>query len=294
MLIYNFSIKKFPNLSRMKKEKLSKSLKFKDPVRGVELEFMIVPIEKLRVIEWQRKASQYHTKHLISSMERVGFTVPIIAIYDKELGNDNYLIIDGQHRYLAAKELGAKKLPIIVVPEEFAQKMMNFNIEKELNIREKSYVALNVYQNLLNEKPQMKESDFEIIDYIERAYYITLGLAYQSQEKIAGSAFEPILKKCDIFLDLVLPEAYKIRETRAKKILETNQILREIVEKLKETGQFHPYLYHQILSWANPYKRKRLPTDFDSLFKEINENLNRANANPQILKEVVEEIEKTT
>jgi hypothetical protein len=34
-------------------------------------------------------------------------------------------------------------------------------------------------------------------------------------------------------------------------------------------------MYHQILSWANPYKRKRLPVDFDELFDELIANLKR-------------------
>lgn len=50
------------------------------------------------------------------------------------------MIIDGQHRFLAAKELGITDLPVILVPPELARKMMNLNIEKNPNIGEKSYV----------------------------------------------------------------------------------------------------------------------------------------------------------
>ncbi|MFZ8847869.1 MAG: ParB/RepB/Spo0J family partition protein [Minisyncoccia bacterium] len=265
-----------------------KQLKIKDPYKGNELIIKMVPIENLEVISHQRKPSQYHVKHLINSMERIGFLVPVIVVPTKE--KDKYLIIDGQHRFLAAKELGIRELPVIQVPERLAQLMMNFNIEKELNIREKAYVALAVYREYLQERPEMMESDPELVDSIEQAYYVTLGIAYEKAEKLSGSSFESILKKCDFFLDLKLPEALEVRQKRAEKVLIANSLVRDIAQKIKEMGKWHPYLYAQIISWANPYKRKRLPTEFDDLFDEIINNLQKAAEDPNmILSEVIEE-----
>jgi ParB family chromosome partitioning protein len=272
-----------------RRKKTTKSeFTFSDPYHNQNLEFKLVPIENLEVISHQRKPSPYHVKHLINSIERIGFIVPLVVT--KPTNEENYLIIDGQHRFLAAKELGIRELPVIVVPERLAQLMMNLNIEKELNIREKSYVALAVYREYLNSKPEMLESDPEIMDSIEQAYYITLGLGYEEQEKLAGSSFESILKKCDFFLDEKLTDALEIRKQRAKKVLEANSLVKEIAQKIKELGKWHPYIYQQIISYANPYKRKRLPTDFDDLFNSIIENLQTALSNPElILKESVEE-----
>jgi len=265
-----------------------KQLKIKDPYKGHDLIVKMVPIENLEVISHQRKPSQYHVKHLINSIERIGFLVPVIVVSTEE--KDKYMIIDGQHRFLAAKELGIKELPVIQVPERLAQLMMNFNIEKELNIREKAYVALAVYREYLQIKPEMLESDPELVDSIEQAYYVTLGIAYEKAEKLSGSSFESILKKCDFFLDLKLPEALEVREKRSEKVLIANSLVRDIAQKIKEMGKWHPYLYAQIISWANPYKRKRLPTEFDDLFDEIINNLQKAAENPEmILSEVVEE-----
>jgi ParB family chromosome partitioning protein len=265
-----------------------KQLKIKDPYKGNELIIKMVPIENLEVISHQRKPSQYHVKHLINSMERIGFLVPVIVVPTKE--KDKYVIIDGQHRFLAAKDLGIRELPVIQVPERLAQLMMNFNIEKELNIREKAYVAIAVYREYLQERPEMMESDPELVDSIEQAYYVTLGIAYEKTEKLSGSSFESILKKCDFFLDLKLPEALEVRQKRVEKVLIANSLVRDIAQKIKEMGKWHPYLYAQIISWANPYKRKRLPTEFDDLFDEIINNLQKAVENPSmILSEVIEE-----
>ncbi len=260
---------------------------FQDPYHHQELKFKMVPIENLTVIAHQRKPSTYHVKHLVNSIERIGFIVPLVVV---STGDDNYMIIDGQHRYLAAKELGIRELPVIVVPEKLAQLMMNFNIEKELNIREKSYVAIAIYRQYIQENPEMLESDPVLMDSIEQAYYVTLGIAYEAKERIYGSALESILKKCDFFLDEKIQEAWQIREKRAEKVIQVDDLVKEIAQKLKEMDKWHPYLSQQIISWANPYKRKRLPTDFDDLFNNIIENLNKANEDPTvILSEKLEE-----
>lgn len=265
--------------------------KFKDPYKGNEMIIKLVPIDKLEVISHQRKPSQYHVKHLINSMERIGFLVPVIVVEHPE-EKDKFMIIDGQHRFLAAKELGIKELPVIIVPQRLAQLMMNFNIEKELNIREKAYVAIAVYREYLETRPDMLESDPEIVDSIEQAYYVTLGIAYEKAEKLSGSSFESILKKCDFFLDMKLPEALEVREKRAEKVLIANGLVRDIAQKIKEMGKWHPYVYAQIISWANPYKRKRLPVEFDDLFDEIINNLQQASENPQlVLSAIIEEEE---
>lgn len=262
------------------------SFSFKDPYRNFDLELRIVPIDKLSVVAHQRKPSNYHVKHLIRSIERVGFIVPLIVVP----ASDGYMIIDGQHRFLAAKELNISKVPVIVVPEKLAELMMNFNIEKELNIREKSYVALALYRQYLENKPDMQESHAELADAIEFAHYVTLGIAYEKSERLYGSSFESILKKCDFFLDEKISEAIKIREKRADKVVEANALMREIVQKLKEMDKWHPFLYQQVLSWANPYKRKRAPTEFDPLLDTIIANLKKAVADPElVLKEVLEE-----
>jgi ParB family chromosome partitioning protein len=263
-----------------KSQTKNKFFSFQDPYKGNNLELGIVDIDKFHVISHQRKPSQYHVKHLINSIERLGFIVPVIAVKEND---DSYLIIDGQHRFLAAKELGISKLPVIIVPEKLSRLMMNFNIEKELNIREKSFVGLAVYREYLEKDPGLLESSPEIIDSIEQAYYVSLGLAYEKTEKLTGSSFEPILKKCDFFLDVKLNEAIEIRNKRAEKIIIANDLVRNIVEKIKEMGKWHPYLYSQIISWANPYKRKRLPTEFDDLFDEIISNLQKGVENHSLI-----------
>lgn len=270
----------------MKKEQKKESFSFKDPFLGQELTLELLPVEKLEVISHQRKPSTYHVKHLVQSIRRIGFIVPLVGVKK----DSKYLIVDGQHRLLAAKELGIEKLPVIIVPPRLEDLMMNFNIEKELNIREKSFVALNIYREYLAKDPNILENDPVIADSIENAYYVTLGLGYEKEEKLLGSGMENLLKKCDFFFDLPLKEALEKRKERTEKVLRANYLIKEIAQKLKEMEKWHPFVWQQIISFANPYKRKRIGVDFDELFNTLISNLEKARQDPElILKEKLEE-----
>jgi ParB family chromosome partitioning protein len=270
----------------MKRAEFDDGFEFVEPLKNEKFKFKIVDINNLDVIQHQRKPSEYHIKHLVSSIERIGFIVPLVVC---EI-NGKYIILDGQHRFLAAKRIGIDKLPVIVVPEKLAKLMMNLNIEKELNIREKSFVALNIYREYLTTNPEIYENDPIITDSIENAYYVTLGIAYEKMERFSGSSLESIVKKCDFFVEEKIKEAIKIREERAEKVIEAFTLMKSIAEKLKEMGEWHPFVYQQIVSFANPYKRKRkISIDFNEMFSNFIENLNKAEKDPKIvLKEKIE------
>jgi ParB family chromosome partitioning protein len=252
---------------------------FLDPQKGQTLVFKMAPVDKMKVVDYQRKPSTFHVMRLVSSMEKVGFLVPLIGVER----DGSYLILDGQHRLLAAQKLGLKELPVILVPEEVVQLMMNLNIEKELNIRERSYVSLRVYEDFLKTGPQMLESESQISEAIESIYFVTLGIGYENQERLRGKLFEGILKRCDFPLDQPLESAFKIRQERAQKILEANEIITETAQKLKEMEKWHPFIYQQIMSYVNPIKKKREPQDFDEVFEKLFENLEEVRQSPEVI-----------
>src|SRR5437763_12019915 len=191
-------------------------LQLKDPLKRQPLTITIVKKGDLEVVGHQRKPRPAHLKALTASMERMGFITPLVAVER----DGKYVIIDGQHRFSAAVELGVEEFPIVVVPEVLARRMMSLNIEQSLNIRERSTIALSIYREMLEESPERTEDDGDVVDAIETAHLLTLGLAYEGSGRLAGSAFEPILKKCDGFLDRPLKEAYEVREQRAAKVRE--------------------------------------------------------------------------
>src|SRR2546425_10826345 len=176
---------------------MADQLELKDPRKRQSLRITVVRRGDLEVIAHQRKPRPAHLKALSASIERLGFVTPLVAVER----DGKYVIIDGQHRFQAGVELGVKEFPVVVVPEKLARRMMSLNVEQNLNIRERSTIALSIYREILEESPNRKEEHGEVVDVSEKAHVVTLGLAYEGSGRLAGSAFEPILSKCDGFLD---------------------------------------------------------------------------------------------
>lgn len=252
---------------------------FKDPSRKQAMSFAVLPASKMKVVSHQRKKSDTHIKRIVASIEKVGFVAPVVAVER----DGEYIIIDGQHRFLAANELGLKNLPAIIVPEALARRMLTLNVEKEPNIRERSYVALAIYREMVELEPKMHEDDEEVVDAVDRAHFVTLGLAYESAGRLTGSAFEPILKNCDGFLDEPLTDAYPIREARAAKVVDAYKLVKAISDKLKEMNAWHEFVNAQIISYANPLKRTRKQASFDETFTTFLAKLEALEEEPEKL-----------
>lgn len=257
---------------------MAKIAEFREPLLGHTLEIEMVPLEELEVIEIQRKPSSYHVKRLVESIRKLGFLVPVIGVRR----DGRVVIIDGQHRLLAARELGIGELPVILVPEKLAFDLMELNVEKQMSLREKAYVALNVYRWHLEVDPKRKETDLEVREAIESAHYVTLGLAYEKDPKLFGSAYDSILHRVDRWLDLPLPEAMAAREKRARMVLEVEELVREAVAKLQELGVNHPFLPRAVVSFSSPIGRKRIIEEgYEEVMGKLAENVRRLIADPQ-------------
>ena len=256
---------------------MADDLAFKDPLNRQTILFKMLPIDRLEVVSHQRKARPAHVANLVASMERIGFVVPLVAV---EAEGGRYLVIDGQHRLQAAREVGVRKVPVLIVPPRVAPRMMSLNVEKDLNIREKGVVALGIYRSFLERAPDLKENDEEVEGSLEKAYYVTLGLAYEGPGRLAGSAFEPLLKKCDFFMRRALDKAFPIREERATRLLDTNKLVKAVVDHAKEMGAFHQYFQYQLISHIDPFKRKRGRQNFDELFDKATGKLERLIEDP--------------
>jgi ParB family chromosome partitioning protein len=257
----------------------------KEPYKGYDLIVSEIPVENLEVVVYQRKPSKPHVKNLAKSISTVGFVVPLVVA--KKPDEDKFIILDGQHRYLACLDLGIKKIPSVIIPWDYATLMINLNIEKQPNIKEKAYVALRIYNELVDMFPDKPETDDEVLQSVEEIHYVTMGMVYEHEEKFSGSAWDPILKKADWPFDMPLKEAKPKREERAKLLQELHIIVKEIVQKLKEIGIQHPFVYKEVVSHANPIKRKRVIVEFDEVISQIRENLEKMRENPEEFKEIV-------
>jgi ParB family chromosome partitioning protein len=266
---------------------MADELNFDDPHGGRRLTLRVVPTEQLEAVEHQRRPRPAHVKNLVASMERIGFIVPVVAVEQHVDDKNRYVVIDGQHRLEAARSLNVAELPVIVVPAELAQRMMSLNVEKDLNIRERASVSLGIYRAFMQAHPDLAENDPEVVDSIEHAHYVTLGIAYDKGSRLAGSAFEPLLKKCDYFLDIGVWDCYAIRERRAGAVLDANDLVGQVTEHAKESGLWHQYFQYQLLAYIDPYKRKRGPLEFDDVFDKVIAKLGELNAEPDRIAKVV-------
>ena len=257
-------------------------LQFKEPATRRNLTFAVLPTNKLEVIAHQRKASDAHVKRVVASVERVGFLAPVVVVERDDA--DGYFVIDGQHRLLAAKELDLRRVPAVIVPRDIARRMLTLNVEKEPNIRERSAVALSIYRELVEREPKMSEDEAEVADAVWHAHYVTLGLGYAESGRLAGSAFESILRKCDSFMDRPLEECLPVREERAGKVVEAHKLVRAISDHLKETGAWHEFVGAQIISYANPLKRARKQHGFDETFDKLLAKLRELEEHPEKLR----------
>jgi len=200
---------------------------YEEPVKGIRLEFGLVPVEKLKYPPFQRDLSDLLVKRLFVSMEKLGFLHPVV-VYEE--GGDLF-VVDGQHRVEAAKFVGAKEIPALKIPKELALNIMEFNVEKPPNVREKSAQAYRLYKQFLEKEPSMEET--ELAYYVEEPSYLTLGVVLEElNQKFPAGAFENFLKKVDAFLDLPLSEAVVERRKRAEKLTELGEVLNEVYDKL--------------------------------------------------------------
>lgn len=250
----------------------------KEPLLGYSQQIVMVPVEKLKVIEIQRKPSAYHVRRLSESIRKIGFVTPIVAVKRGE----ECLVIDGQQRLLAAKGVGIKELPCVIVPEKYARNLMKLNIEKQMSLRERSYVSLNVYRAYLEEDASISEDDPRILDSIESPHYVTLGIGYEKNPKLFGSAYESILRRLEMFLAMPLGEAIQKREERARLILETDEVAKRAVERLKEIGISHPFVHKEVITFCNPLREKgRVERSIEEVFGELKENLEKLIERPE-------------
>jgi ParB family chromosome partitioning protein len=80
----------------------------------------------------------------------------------------------------------------------------------------------------------------------------TLGACYEDKARFAGSAYHPILKRIDTFLDLPLEEALIERQRRAQKVLAVEEKVAAIIKSLKAKGFDNPYLRNFVVARINP------------------------------------------
>jgi ParB family chromosome partitioning protein len=233
---------------------------YRDPLGGNWQILASLPIDRVEPTPYQRDLSEAHVERLAVAIDKLDrFLDPVIAV---PAGGGKYWSPNGYHRLGAMRQLGAKSIVALVVPEpEVAHRILLLNTEKAHNLRERALEVARLAEALsvMDDRP---EREFAI--EFEEAALVTLGLCYQLNGRFAGGAFHPILKRCDKFLGSKLPKALETRRERAGKLIELNEAVNAAVAGLKERGLESPYLKAFVVARINPLRFQRKPTaDFD-------------------------------
>ncbi|HEY5939967.1 MAG TPA: hypothetical protein VIT87_04050 [Gemmatimonadales bacterium] len=253
---------------------------YKDPLGGHWQIFAALPIDLVEPTPYQRDLSQPHVERLSAAMDKLGrYLDPMIVVRSEQPETEGrerregreekrpYWTPNGNHRLAALRQLGAKSVVAIVVPDiEVAHRILLLNTEKAHNLRERSLEVIRL-ADLLAGSESRPEKDYEI--EFEEPALLTLGLCYQENGRFAGGAYHSILRRVEKWEASALPKALEMRRQRAARILELDAAVTEAMKALKERGFESPYLRPFVVARINPIRFKRGPADVDETIETM-------------------------
>jgi ParB family transcriptional regulator, chromosome partitioning protein len=240
---------------------------YREPLGGHALLLVALPVERVAPTPFQRDISDAHVRRLERAMDKTKrFLDPVIVVRDARAagvdgeGEYRYWVPNGYHRLTALKELGAKTVLGLLVPETaVAYQILALNIEKAHNLRERAIGVVRMYRDLASISDG-KEGDWAL--EFEEPGLVTLGFAYEKRPRLSGGAYHPLLRKTDVWQSGGLKTAAGKRETLAEALLALDDAVVAVVTGLKERGFTSPYLKTFVVARINPLRfiKGELPT----------------------------------
>jgi len=232
---------------------------YREPLGGHALLLVALPIERVAPTPFQRDVSDSHVRRLERAMDKTKrFLDPVIVVREERAAGQGenagyrYWVPNGYHRLTALKELGAKTVLALLVPEStVAYQILALNIEKAHNLRERAIGVRRMYRDLLG-LSDSKEEDWAL--EFEEPALVTLGFAYEKRPRLSGGAYHLLLRKTDAWLSGRLSAAAKQRESLAEALLALDDAVGNVVAKLKERGFTSPYLRAFVVARINPLR----------------------------------------
>jgi ParB family chromosome partitioning protein len=253
---------------------------YREPLGGHALMLAALPLDKVAPTPFQRDISDAHVRRLTQAMDKTKrFLDPIIVVRERT-ESAAYWTPNGYHRLTALKELGAKSVLALVVPERaVAYQILALNIEKAHNLREKAIGVRRMYEDLAA-VPGAKEDETTYALEFEEPALATLGFAYQERGRLSGGAYHSILRKADGWLPGRLVDALPQRRARAALLLAYDEAVTEAVAALKARGFNSPYLRNFVVARTNPLRFiKGEPPPLDELLPSMTKRARGMDAN---------------
>ncbi len=224
---------------------------YREPLGGHALLLVALPVDQVVPTPFQRDISDAHVRRLTQAMDKTKrFLDPIIAVREPTEGAA-YWTPNGYHRLTALKELGAKSVLALLVPERaVAYQILALNIEKAHNLREKAIGVRRMYLDLLEVGDDEESYALEF----EEPALATLGFAYEERGRLSGGAYHPILRKADSWVKGKLKTAIATRRARAALLLAYDDAVTAAIATLKARGFNSPYLRAFVVARTNPLR----------------------------------------
>lgn len=249
--------------------------RYKDPLFGKPVVFAVLPLEKIERTSFQRDVSEAHVDRLVEAMKRTGaYLDPVIAVRDLD---GTYRSPNGGHRLAALQRLGATSVTALVTPDaRLAFKILALNTEKAHALKEKALEAIRMLRALAQLGDKLLDDERRggaeelFAGELEEPQLGTLGAAYEKRPRLAGAAYNPLLKRADGWLALPLPAALAERERRAGVLLELDDLVTPLVDALREKGFDSPGLRSVVLARLVhlPPRGAKLEGTFDDILQK--------------------------
>jgi ParB family chromosome partitioning protein len=255
--------------------------RYRDPLGGHWLVLAVLPIDKIAATPFQRELSDAHAKRLVGVIPKVGrFLDPVIAVRagdDPDRDGVAFWTPNGMHRLEAMRRLGARSIVALIVPEaEIAFRILALNTEKAHNLKDKSLEVVRMADALAAEPGQGKRPESDWAFEFEEPAYLTIGRAYAERPRYSGGAYQPVVRRCEGFLDKPLAKANEIRLARGARLLELDDLVIDLVAKLKTAGLKSAYLKPFVVARLNPLRfvpaargKAAAPADFEKTLDQM-------------------------
>ena len=187
---------------------------------------------------------------------------PIVVVRE-----DRWLTPNGGHRLTALKELGARSVLALVVPEkQVAYQILALNIEKAYNLREKALEVGRMYRDLatrsIRRRARWRSSSRRPGSPRSASRTRSVRASRAAPTHPSSRRWTPSSRRSSA--------ALAERERRARLVLELDDAVSEAVARLKERGFESPYLKAFVVARVNPLRfMKGGAPPFDELFAQM-------------------------
>ena len=241
---------------------------YREPLGGHALMLVALPLDQIVPTPFQRDISDTHVRRLTQAMDKTKRYLDPIIVVREPTEQGRYWTPNGYHRLTALKELDAKTVVALLVPERgVAYQILALNIEKAHNLREKAIGVRRMYRDLAGSLGGSEE-DYAL--EFEEPALATLGFAYEKRGRLSGGSYHPILRKVDGWVKGKLANAVEERERRADLLLALDDAVTAVVDGLKARGMTSPYLRAFVVARVNPLRfMKGEPPPLDELLPSM-------------------------